>query len=382
MKKRIVHIITKLELGGAQQNTLYTCKKLNQDKYEVFLMSGPEGYLIKEALNIEHVKFIPVPSMERPLSPIKDFKALLEIRKELKKIKPHLVHTHSSKAGILGRWGAWLAGVPVIIHSIHGFAFHPFMNRIKRSIYIRAEKLTAQITTKFIAVARSNINKGINNGIFKEGRCQIIRSGIDIALFRDATTDRKKKLLELGIEDTKKIVCMVACLKPQKAPLDFVKVARFVKEDHPDAQFLLVGDGELRPDVEEAVSSYGLKDSFYLPGWREDIPEILKSVDIFVLTSLWEGLPRVFAQAIAAGLPVVGTEVDGANEIIHDTIDGFLLSPGDIRGFADTIIQLLDNPAMREEMGKAGQDYIGEFDIDIMVKKQEQLYDSLLGSFN
>ncbi len=377
MKIKVVHIITKLELGGAQQNTLYTVENLNREKFQVYLLSGADGYLVEKAKSIKHVEFIPVHTMDRPLSPVKDIKAILEIKKILQRIKPDIVHTHSSKAGVLGRWAARLAGVPVIIHSVHGFAFHPFMNKLRRRLYIWAERITAKITTAFIAVAMSNINKGVHSGIFTENKCQVIRSGIDIDLFRNAKVDRAKKLLELGIEDTGKIICMVACLKPQKAPLDFAKVAWFVLNDHKDARFLLIGDGELRGEMENAVSSYGLEGKFFMPGWREDIPEILKAVDIFVLTSLWEGLPRVFAEAMSAGLPIVGSEVDGAHEIVHDTVDGFLLPPHDIRGFADAIIQLLDNPVLRKQMGSAGTDYIQEFDIKLMIRQQEQLYEKL-----
>ncbi len=377
MTLKIAHIITKLELGGAQLNTLYTVEHLNRKDFTPFLLSGMEGYLVSRAEDIPDVDYIKIENMKRPIQPVRDFKALLEIKKRLEEIEPEIVHTHSSKAGILGRWAARAAGVPLIIHSIHGFAFHPHMNRFKRGFYIFLEKMTAKITDKFIPVAWANVKKGVDTGILEGDDCVVIRSGIDISKYRDVEVDRERKLGELGIEDTGKVVGMIACFKPQKAPLDFIKVCRFVSDMVPEARFLLVGDGELRPEIEEAIRGYDLEDVISCPGWRDDIPEILNSIDVMALTSYWEGLPQVFPQAIAAGVPIVATDVDGAPEAVHPGSNGYLISPGDIRGFADAISLLLDNESLREEMKRAGDDHIKEFDIDKMVREQENLYKNL-----
>lgn len=199
----------------------------------------------------------------------------------------------------------------------------------------------------------------------------IIRSGVSLAGFREARVDREAKRKELGFSPESPLVGMVACLKPQKAPLDFARVARLVRDKFPDCGFILVGDGELRTQLEKLADELDLGDSFKVLGWRRDMPEIMKTIDVLALTSLWEGLPRVFPEALAAGVPVVATRVDGADEIIEEGSNGFLLEPGDIKGMADRVIWWLEDARRREKIVSRR---LGEFEIDLMVRKQEELY--------
>jgi glycosyltransferase involved in cell wall biosynthesis len=171
---------------------------------------------------------------------------------------------------------------------------------------------------------------------------------------------------------------MIACFKPQKAPLDFVHVAGLVKKEIPQVRFLLVGDGVLRGDIEQARRESGLEKDLILTGWRRDIPEILNASDCLVLTSLWEGLPRVFPQAMCLGLPIVATRVDGAIDVINDGVNGFLLLPRDVEGMAQKVIYLFKNPERAKEMGERGRAQVKEFDSHTMVKQQEELYLSLV----
>ncbi|MBI3354102.1 MAG: glycosyltransferase [Nitrospirae bacterium] len=312
---KVVHIITKLELGGAQQNTLYTVSHLNKDKFTPTLIAGSEGLLVDDAkrLGIE-AHFLP--SLVREINPVKDIQALLDIRRLLLRIKrssqsPIIVHTHSSKAGIIGRWAVFFAGMPVVIHTYHGYGFNDYQSILKRWLFIFLERLTAKITTRFIAVSKNNIEKGITAGIFRSNDIELIRSGIDISEFSDVKIDKAKKKMELGVEPDKPLVGMIACFKPQKAPLDFIKAAHLVHQIMPNVRFIVAGDGELRTAMEELINSLGLKDKIKLLGFRRDIPEIMKCLDVFALTSLWEGLPKVIVQALSAGIPVVATEADG-----------------------------------------------------------------------
>ena len=172
---------------------------------------------------------------------------------------------------------------------------------------------------------------------------------------------------------------MIAPLKPQKAPLDFVRLAALVHRSRPDARFVLVGDGELRGAVEAEVERVGLAGSFKLTGWRRDIAEVLRCFDLFVLTSLWEGLPRVYLEALASGVPVVGTRVDGAAEVIRDGVNGYLVAPGDVRGMADRVLELLAHPDVAVRMGQKGESLPQEFDIRDMIRRLEREYDRLVG---
>jgi len=375
----VAHIITKLELGGAQQNTLFTVSHLNAARFRPLLITGEPGLLDQEARALTGVEFHQVPSLKRPIRPIADLRALLALTLLLRRLSPSIVHTHSSKAGILGRWAARLAGVPIIIHSIHGFGFTRYQHPLVRRALIAFERRTSRFTTRFFAVSEANRRLGIELGLFPPDRCTVIRSGIDLHAFRRARVDTVAKKRELGLEPGGPVVGMIAPLKPQKARLDFGRLAALVHRSRPDARFVLVGDGELRAAVEAEVARVGLAGSFKLTGWRRDIAEILRCFDLFVLTSLWEGLPRVYLEALASGVPVVGTRVDGAAEVIRDGVNGYLVEPGDVRGMTDRVLDLLAHPDVAVRMGQKGESLPQEFDIRDMIRRLEREYDRLVG---
>jgi len=381
-KTTVVHIITKLELGGAQQNTLFTVANLERRKYEPVLISGTEGILVEDAKKLKDVKVYLVPELVREIRPFKDAISFLKIRRILKELKKPfsniIVHTHSSKAGILGRWAARVAGINLIIHSVHGFSFNDYQPSFLRAFYIFTERVTSLVTTRFIAVSKSNIGKGVAERIFSKDKAVLIRSGIDIREFQEVKGDRMKKKEELGADARCPLVAMIACFKTQKSPLDFVKIARIVSDNISEIRFLLVGDGVLRSEIEELIKKLGMEDKIFLLGWRNDIPGILSCIDVLVLTSLWEGLPRVFPQAMASGVPVVATEVDGAPEAIKNGLNGFLLPPKDIDAMAEKVIYLIRHPEKAQEMGEKGKGLVAEFDIWKMLAQQEELYASLL----
>ena len=382
-KTTVVHIITKLELGGAQQNTLFTVAHLDREVYKPVLISGTEGILVKEAKQLTDVNVHFLSDLVREIKPLKDLRALIQIRQILKKIQADvksskvIVHTHSSKAGILGRWGARLAGIRLIVHSVHGFSFNGYQPPLVRAFYILLERITAPITTAFVTVSGADREEGVRRGIFKKNDVTLIRSGIDIKQFGDLPNDRIFLRRKLRIDQDAPAIAMVACFKPQKAPLDFVRVAKKVLDERSEALFYLVGDGELRPQLEKLIEELNIRDKVVLLGWRRDIPEIMFSIDLLVLTSRWEGLPRVLPQAMATGLPVVATDVNGSPEAIRSGLNGYLVPPGDVKGMAKKIVYLLNNPEKAREMGKRGRELVEEFDIWKMVKQQEVLYQNL-----
>lgn len=378
MARAVCHIITKLELGGAQQNTLFTVAHLDPAKFRPILITGEPGLLDGEARKLPGVEFHQIPSMVREIRPLEDLRALFALTRLLRRLKPAIVHTHSSKAGILGRVAARLAGVPVIVHSIHGYGFTRFQSFPVRRMLMALECLAAKITTRFFAVSEANRRLGVELGLFPDDRCVVIRSGVDLAAIRKTGVDTTAKKRELGLEPGRPVVGMVAPMKPQKAPLDFVRVAARVAAKKPETQFLFVGDGDLREAMEADIARLDLMKSFRLAGWRRDVPAIMRCLDVFVLTSLWEGLPRVYLEALASGVPVVGTRVDGASEVVRDGVNGYLLAPGDVQGLADRVLSLLANPTLAADMGRRGESLPQEFDIHDMVRRQEEEYDRLL----
>ena len=383
-KIKVAHIITRLELGGAQQNTLYTVENLDKDKFDVTLICG-KGGLLDEEVDKTGVKVVFIPSLRRKIAPWFDIIAFLKLWRICKKENFTVVHTHSSKAGVLGRWAARLADVPVIIHTVHGWSFNDYQNPILKKFYIWLERLTANITTKIIAVSYKDVEKGLKMGVGRQKQYIMIRSGIEIEKFRDAKIDITSKRKEMGLAPDRPVVGMVACLKPQKAPLDFVRVANKVRKRLPEVQFLLVGDGVLRHRAERLKKKLGLDGNLILTGWRRDIPEIMASIDVFCLTSLWEGLPRTILEATSCGVPIVATDVGGNSEVIRDNINGYLVKPGDISTFAKKIEgliltllpQIVNSPSIPVKIHEGTLTLDSSFDIKEMVKDIESLYNKV-----
>src|SRR5437879_11429471 len=294
MTHTICQIITKLELGGAQQTTLYIAPHLDRSRFRPVLMSGEPGLLDDEAKALGGVEFYQVSSLVRQIRPWRDLRALAELTRLLKTLKPALGHTHSSKAGILGRWAAWLAGVPIIIHTIHGYGISPSQPAWLRWLLIGLERLTGLITTHWIAVSEADAVKGLRWKLFRRGTFAVIRPGVDTEAFllpQLSDSDRDQMRAEWGVGPPHLLVGTVAPLKPQKAPQDFVAVAVRVCAQVPAARFVWVGDGELRPAVEAAIRRAGLEDRIRLAGWRRDIPRVMRTPALFLLTPHRRGLP-------------------------------------------------------------------------------------------
>lgn len=374
----VAHVVTKLELGGAQQNTLYTVAHLDRRRFRPVLITGEPALLDDEARALRDVDFHRVPSLVRPIDLRADLRALRDLTRLIGRLRPAIVHTHSSKAGILGRWAARLAGTPVIVHSIHGFGLTPDQPAALRRLLVALERRTGRFTTRFLAVSEANRRQGVALGFFPPERCTVIRSGIDRSLFRSCRADRRGKRRELGLDPDRPVIGMVAPFKPQKRPLDFLTVADSVRRRRPDAQFLMVGDGALRPAIEAEVHRLDLSGALRLAGWRRDVPEVMRCLDALALTSAWEGLPRVYLEALASGVPVVGTAVDGAAEVVRDGENGFLVASGDVAALAERLVWLLDHPEEAGRMGARGTALPPEFDAREMVRRQEREYERLL----
>ncbi len=377
MKTKVFHVITKLELGGAQEVTLMTLERLPRDRYELGLVTGHEGLLIDRANQISDIQRFWLSSLVREVHPIKDISAFLALWRLFFRERPDVVHTHSSKAGILGRWAARTAGVPIIFHTVHGFSFHDFQSPVVRNIYRWLERVTTKITTRTVVVSYANAEKGEKAGVFGRKDWILCRDAIPVAKFL-ACGERKKSLAKWGIDPRKVVIGMVACLKPQKSPVDFIDVAARVAAKASNVHFVLAGDGELRPAVEARIREHSLSEHVTLLGWQDDMPEVYRNLDVVVLTSLWEGLPCVFSEAMASELPIVATNVDGAREAIIDGDNGFLHEAHDVNGMAASVLKLVENPSLCREMGLRGRARVSEFDIETSVNNLEAAYRQLL----
>lgn len=381
MPIKVLHPITRLIIGGAQENTMLTAHLLNKAVWDVTVVSGPqtgsEGSLI-ETVQEREIALILEPTLVREVNPVKDFLALVRLTQLIRRGKYTIVHTHSSKAGILGRWAAKLAGVPVIVHTVHGWGHHDRQHPLVRAYYILLEKITLPITDKLIAVTSKDIDKGLRDGIGKADHYTVIRSGIELNRFGHPQVPREETRAAWGIPQDATVIGSVTRLSPQKAPLDFVRAAALVAQRYPATYFMLVGDGPLRAEVEQLAAELGIADRLVLTGLRRDVPELLAAFDIFALSSLWEGLPRVLPQAMASALPVVATACDGSAEAIEDGVNGFLVPPGEPTVLAERLCRLLEQPGLTKQMGAAGYARVQEFSDRGMVNAIAALYAELL----
>jgi glycosyltransferase involved in cell wall biosynthesis len=378
-KAKVYHVITKLELGGAQKVTLMTLERLPRDRYEVGLITGPDGLLVDWANRIPGLRRVWNRWLVREVRPLQDTLAFLKLWRTFRKERPQIVHTHSAKAGILGRWAAKLAGVPLIFHTAHGFGFNDFQRHSVRRFYVSLERLTAKITTKLFLVSYANAEKAEQCGMVRRGDWILARDSIAVDEFI-RPLPRRQKLGEWGIPEDKVIVGMVACLKPQKSPEDFIDVAARVLAKTDRAHFLMAGDGELRPLVEARIRRHDIGKHVTLLGWQTEqvMPEVYRNLDVVVLTSLWEGLPCVFSEAMACELPIVATNVDGAREAIIDGENGFLHEPHDVEAMSKSVLQLVLDPELRLRMGERGKSRVMEFDIGTSVDTVESTYRACL----
>lgn len=381
-KAKLVHIITLLELGGAQENTLINCKLADRDIFDVYLLSGRGGMLDARAEEMKDLMFYPIKDLVRKINPIKDAASLIKIFLFLRKLKkespaqPLIVHTHSSKAGILGRTAAAMARCEIVIHTVHGFGFNPLQGRLIRWFLILLERLVGTFTDFFVLVSSDNGKRGVKLGIFKPGKTSLIRSGFKTADFIQSSREKGREVL--GLKDDTFTVGMAACFKPQKSPLDFVRAAKEVKDRGYNFRYVLVGDGELRSEIMKEIVQLGLGGEFILPGWVENVGDVIAAFDLLVLTSLWEGLPKVLPQALIAGVPVIATAVDGTVEVVKDGINGFLIDVNSPKSAASKIIMVSEGALDRERLMQGAKGLADEFSEEKMVSLHRDLYLKLL----
>jgi glycosyltransferase involved in cell wall biosynthesis len=393
---KITHVITRLIIGGAQENTVATVLGLRRKPgVEVRLISGPtagsEGSLEKlvegRGSRVEgersgsrpstlDPRLLIVPELVRPIHPFKDFSALHKLEKIFREQKPGIVHTHSGKAGILGRLAAKRAGVPIIIHTIHGPSFGTFQNGLSNFIFRAAEKSAARATGHFIVVADAMKDQYLAAGIGTPGQYTKIFSGFPLEPFLTATNDLALRE-KLGIAPGDFVVGTVARLVKLKGHDDLFAVAPELVRRCPQIKFLLVGDGEYRARFENLARSLQLERHFIFTGLvaPSEVPKYVGIMDALVHLSSREGLPRALPQALAAGKPVVAYDCDGAREVCFDGRTGFLIQRGDLKNLTEKIMQLANDSALREKLGRTGSDFVREnFAVEKMVDSIHDLY--------
>lgn len=381
---RVTHVITRLIVGGAQENTLASVLGLHRiPGIDVQLISGlsegPEGSLEPEAQRVPGLLRI-VPELVRPVRPLTDTRALITLARLFRSEKPDIVHTHSGKAGLVGRLAASLAGVPVIIHTIHGPSFGTFQGPLPNAAFRAAERLAALCTTHFVVVAHAMTRQYLAAGIGAPEQYTRVLSGFPLAPFLEAKPSAAVRS-RLGLAPSDIVIGKIGRLFELKGHDDLIDVAPDLVRDVPALRFLLVGDGPWRARLEARVQAAGLTPYFRFTGLvpPAQVPELVGVMDLLVHLSRREGLARALPQALAAGRPVIAYDCDGANEVCLNGRTGYLVNPGDLGTLRERIRRLAKDPALRLEFGLTGKELVREgFTVERMVSDLHALYVRLL----
>ncbi len=376
-KIKVLHIITDLPIGGAQDNTLYTLELLDREKYEVSLACNMSGDFVKRASSIQECKIYDIDSLQRDVDLKKDIKSMLALIGIMRKNEFDIVHTHSTKPGVIGRLASYFSGIPVVIHTVHGFPFHDFMGSLKRQVYINIERIMNYLTSHLITVSTLNLKKIVDLGMAKEADITNIYSGIDIERFEHS--QKKDMHAELNLDSSVRLIGFIGRFSDQKSPMTLLNAIVKVVEQISDCHFVFVGDGPLKEDMVSFVDQNDLQSQVSFLGYRLDVHEILHGLDLFALSSIYEGLGRSVTEALCCEIPVIATAVEGVPELVINKRTGLLVEPRNPQQLADAIIYALKNPAEMKIMAKAGNMFVKQnFQVTDMVDRIADVYSRML----
>lgn len=378
---KIVHIITRLIVGGAQENTLLSCRGQHENGHDVTLITGPalgpEGSLLPAAQAVGY-KIEIMDDLRRAILPVRDWKSYRHLITRLGEISPDVVHTHSSKAGILGRWAAHAADVPAVIHTIHGLAFTASTSTAVNTAYRFLERRAAPITTKVVCVADAMREQSLAAHIGRPDQYVTVHSGMEIEPFLHSDQTRAAVRQQLGITENEIVIGTIARLFHLKGHDDLLAGAPQLCKTFPNLKFLWLGDGILRPQFEARMREMGLVDRFVLTGMipPTEVAKYVGAMDILAHPSRREGLARALPQGQLAGKPVVTYDIDGNREGLIPGESGILIPAFDVARFINALATLAANSEMRRQMGMVGREFASErFDWRMMVERLQEVYE-------
>ena len=383
-KIKVAHIIARMITGGADENTLFTMEGLDKNKYDVDLITGEEfDESIFNKVKNNNFNIIQIKGLKWKLNFLHDPIVLIKLIKLMRKNRYDIVHTHTTKAGILGRIAARISGVPIIVHGLHGSTFEAFNSGLLNWLLFLFERLTGRFTDAYISVSGVLSEKYIERGIGKKENYHTVYSGMELDKFYGARgkIDCRKKQRELGIGLEDFVIGNVARLESRKGHKFLIDAFKNLVEGQKDGQvkLLIIGEGNKREYLENYVNELNLRDKVIFTGYREDVEELMAVMDIFVLTSLREGLPRVLVQAAAVGVPSVAFNVDGVPEIIKDNYNGFLVKVKDVEQLENRIVKYINNKKLILLHGRNGREFIeNKWSIKGMVDRIDKIYQNLV----
>ena len=376
---RILHIHTLPVISGSGINTFLTMRGMQGNRFESVLACAPGGALI-ELVQRYGTEVKTFPSLVQPLHPMRDLKAILDLTGHLKRKPYHVVHTHNSKAGFIGRLSAKLARVPVIVHTVHGFAFHQQEPPWRRFLFRNLERLASHWCDKMIFISQPLVDWALEEKIGSAGKMARIYSGIEMDRFHPVSEEEKKNLKrKWGLHEQDAVIGIVSKLWEGKGHALLIRAFKEIRREKPQARLVIVGEGSLMESLKDLVTHLELSGAVIFTGFLEDVPQILATFDVAVLPSYFEGMGRVLLEAMAMEKPVVGTAVGGIPDLIEQGLNGYMVSPGSEKELAASVLKILNDKALALKMGQAGRMKMTDrFSAESMVQSIEKVYSELL----
>ena len=382
---RICHVITRLIIGGAQENTLLTCQGLYERGHEVLLLAGPdtgpEGSLWSRA-DAEGYRAELIPSLHRAVRPLADLKAMRELRRAYAQFKPDIIHTHSSKAGILGRFAARPLRASRVVHTIHGMSFNRTQSPVVRNFFRLLERHAAGLTDRIVCVADAMAEQSVDAGVAPREKFTTVYSGMQTEWFTPDAEKRRSARKRWGAKADHVVVGTVARLFRNKGYEQLIPAIAKAAEHNKRLRFVWIGDGADRGEYENELARLGIRDRVTLTGLLppEEVAAHMQGFDLLAHCSQWEGLPRTVVQALLLRVPAISFDIDGTPEVVVDHQTGRLIPLNDVAALCDAIVQLAADPQHRTAMGQAGRQHcLTRFSHRRMVDQLEQLYSELTG---
>ncbi len=374
-----LHLITRLSLGGPSLNTIDSVVALDRAGWRTILAAGSveaEISVVDQA-RARGCLVVLLPALTRTISPARDLLALWRVFRLIRRERVVLVHTHTSKAGFVGRLAAWLARVPLIVHTPHGHVFYGYYGPALTGVFVALERFAARLTDRIVVLTERGVEEHLARGIGRREQFSVIPSGVDLDAVRRNALSYEAERGRLGVDAETRLIVGLGRLVPVKGFQVLVKALPLILAVVPSTRLLLVGDGSLREDLLAAARALGVGDRLELAGAQFDPAPFLAAADLVVVPSLNEGMGRVLVEAMALGRPVVATRVGGIPAVVADGETGTLVPPDDPPALARAVSDLLGAPALRQRMGEAGRRRAEQFSLAVMESRLLDLYREL-----
>lgn len=378
---RVLHVITRLDRGGSAENTLLTVAGMDPNCYASTVVVGPtQGPRspTEERARARGVDFVELSCLVRPIRPLKDLRALLALWRLMSKERFHIVHTHTSKGGLLGRVAAWMARVPIVVHTPHGHVFYGYYGILVTRLFIWLERAAARFTHRIVALTAQDAREHVDFAIGPAEQFTVIHSGIDFSCFDRPGAEREQTRHSLGVNSAALLIGTLGRLTAIKGQMDLIQAFAIVQRQVPDSWLVLVGDGEERQALAVRAAEEGIAERVIFAGWRDDIVAVLKAMDLFAFPSLNEGMGKALVEAMYSGLPIVATAVGGVPELIEQRRNGLLVPPQRPDLLADALLELAGDKVLMHSLGVAAAASAQKYSAVHMIEKIVVLYEELL----